>query len=166
MSKHLTRKSNSTQFTHATTDFEGFETSGATARTDQTMSILRINITDTDSNFGDVSLLDISNYDLLSETYSFTNANLSLEDHHAPSLDTHSHTSPYTRHNLSLEDTQPHALYTSDIDAAKYYYLNKMGSSKTAEERKYYHTELLNLIFSKENRDHLSQYKKCRPDHK
>ena len=171
ISKHLTRKSNSTQLAHATTDFEGFETSGATARTDQTMSILRNNITDTDSNFGDVSSLDISNDDLLSETYSFTNPfighDLSLEDLEWEDMhDTHSHTSPYTRHNLSLEDTQPHALYTSDIDAAKYYYLNKMGSSKTDEERKYYHTELLNLFFSKENRDHLSQYKKCRPDHK
>ena len=171
ISKHLTRKSNSTQLAHATTDFEGFETSRATARTDQTMSILRNNITDTDSNLGDVSSLDISNDDLLSETYSFTNPfighDLSLEDLEWEDMhDTHSHTSPYTRHNLSLEDTQPHALYTSDIDAAKYYYLNKMGSSKTDEERKYYHTELLNLFFSKENRDHLSQYKKCRPDHK
>ena len=52
ISKHLTRKSNSTQLAHATTDFEGFETSGATASTDQTISILRNNITDTDSNFG------------------------------------------------------------------------------------------------------------------
>ena len=126
------------------------------------MSILGNNITDTDSNFGDVSSLDISNDDLLSETYSFTNANLSLEDHHAPSLDTYSQTSPYTRHNLSLEDTQSFALHTSDIEAAKYYYLNKMMSSKTDEERKYYHTELLNLpsflnlISSKENGNHLS----------
>ena len=187
ISKHLTRKSNSTQLAHATTDFEGFETSGATARTDQTMSILRNNITDTDSYLGDVSSLDISNDDLLSETYSFTNSlighDLSLEDLEWEDLQPNTDytyiscipnqrylelvcSSDNDEHNLSLEDTQPHALYTSDIDAAKYYYLNKMGSSKTDEERKYYHTELLNLFFSKENRDHLSQYKKCRPDHK
>ena len=149
ISKHLTRKSNSIELAHATTDFEGFETSGATARTDQTMSILRNNITDTDSYLGDVSSLDISNDDLLSETYSFTNPSighdLSLEDLEWEDMQPKT---DYTYiHNLSLEDTQPHALYTSDIDAAKYYYLNKMCSSKTDEERKYYHTELLNLFF-------------------
>ena len=109
--------------------------------------------TDTDSNFGDVSSLDISNDDLLSETYSFTN--------------------PFIGHDLSLEDLewedlQPNTDYTyiscipnqrylelvcsSDNDetfnteSAKQYCRSKIISKETNEsDRTYYQRKLITL---------------------
>ena len=88
---------------------------------DSDISTLRNYGSDTDSDYTDECLLNISNDD------------------------TYSQTSLYTRHNLSLEDIQPYTLHITDRETAKYYYYNKMMSSNTPEEKKFYYRELLDL---------------------